>query len=95
MMSGPLMLLRSSSRKFFLDTVSLPLKSHNTFTWFFLKGGAWADSELYQFGLGSGCSADPQVALGWRRFVYIYKQFYKHIVKCGVLPSGGLLAFWD
>ena len=77
--------------------VSLPLKSHNTFTWFFLKGGAWADSELYQFGLGSGCSADPQVALGWRRFVYIYtyKRFYKHIVKCGVLPSGGLLAFWN
>ena len=31
--------------------VSLPLKSHNTFTQFYLKGGAWADLELYQLGL--------------------------------------------
>ena len=33
-----------------LDLVSLPLKSHNTFTQFYLKGVAWADSELYQLG---------------------------------------------
>ena len=34
-------------------------KSHNTFTQFYLKDVAWADSEL--FHLGSGCSADPPV----------------------------------
>ena len=33
-----------------LDTVLSPLKSHNTFTQFYLKGGAWTDSELYQLG---------------------------------------------
>ena len=26
------------------------MKSHNTFTQFYLKGVAWADSELYQLG---------------------------------------------
>ena len=51
MMSGPLMLLRFSSRSFLrYSLVSLPLKSHNTFTHFYLKDGAWADSELYQLG---------------------------------------------
>ena len=52
--------------------VSLPLKSHNTFTQCFLKGVVWADSELYQLGLVFGCSAEPQVALRLRRFVYMY-----------------------
>ena len=32
------------------NLVSLPLKSHNTFTQFYLKGVAWAALELYQWG---------------------------------------------
>ena len=34
-------------------------KSHNTFTQFYLKDVAWADSKL---GTCSGCSVDPPVA---------------------------------
>ena len=43
-----LLLPRFSSRECHL--VNLPLKSHNTLTQFYLKGMAWADSELYQLG---------------------------------------------
>ena len=51
MMLGPLMLLRSPVESFLrYSLVSLPLKSHNSFTQFYLKDGAWADSGLYQLG---------------------------------------------
>ena len=54
------------------NLVSLPLKSHNTFTQFYVKGVAWAVFRALSVGLLSGRSADPQVALRLRRYVYMY-----------------------
>ena len=47
-------------------------KSHNTFTQFYLKDVAWADSEIYHLGpVVAAHSADPPVTLGLRRYVYM------------------------
>ena len=47
MMSGPLRLLRLSLEQIL---AACHWKSHNTFTQFYLKDVAWADSELYHLG---------------------------------------------
>ena len=48
--------------------VSLPLKSHNTLTQFYLKGGAWADSELYLLGLVVAAQQIHKWPLDWGDF---------------------------
>ena len=52
MMSGPFAASKvfQSGSLLRSNLVSLPLKSHNTFTQFYLKGVAWAESEFYQLG---------------------------------------------
>ena len=70
-------------------------KSHNTFTQFYLKDVAWADTELFHLG--------PVVAA---RFVYMYilyillyivfkLQIKKKKKKTALLPLGGLFLSWE
>ena len=68
-------------------------KTYNTFTQYYLKDVAWADSELIYLGSGSGCSAEPPVAhLAGQICIYVYI-VYSCIElhnKSDVLPLGGL-----
>ena len=51
MMSGPLLPIRPSSQESLEQILTAcHWKSHNTFTHFYLKDVAWADSELYHLG---------------------------------------------
>ena len=52
MMSGPLLPLKAFQSGVSLDQILAPChwKSHNTFTQFYLKDVAWADSELFHLG---------------------------------------------
>ena len=80
-------------------------KSHNTFTQFYLKDVAWADSELLPSGPCGGCSANPPAVQSIEEictyvnsctFVYIVHLLKKLKTpqKTDMLPSGGLF-LWD
>ena len=45
---------------------------HNTFTQFYLKNVAWADSELFHLGPVVAVQHDSQIALILRKFVKMY-----------------------
>ena len=65
-------------------------KSHNTFTQFYLKDGAWADSRGLPFGTSSDCSADSQVALFEEICTHVNSVYIKISKKSAVLPLRGL-----
>ena len=70
--------------------------SHNTFTQFYMKVGAWADSGLYQLGSVVAAQQIHKWPLAWGDLYICINSFFMYIrIKSGLLPSGGLFAFWD
>ena len=91
MMLGPSVFLRHFSRESPQLISACQWKSHNTFTQFYLKDVAWADSEFFHFGPSSGCSADPPLTHIQISSLSPYPRVFKVAVACSRLPTSHLL----